>query len=112
MFWDVPSTVDLSMLALMVIRAFHGLSIAAFVVAYSALVHRHCSPAHRGELIGYMSLVNPVGLALGPALGGFLYEAHGFFTAFLVMGVLGVSGFGPDFTSGGTLPPDTAWGQW
>jgi hypothetical protein len=36
-FWDVRMTVDLSILALMVIRAFHGLSIAAFVVAYSAL---------------------------------------------------------------------------
>jgi MFS family permease len=85
-------TVDLSILALMVIRAFHGLSIAAFVVAYSALVIDIAPPAHRGELIGYMSLVNPVGMALGPALGGFLYEAHGFFTAFLVMGVLGVVG--------------------
>lgn len=85
-------TVDVSILAMMVIRAFHGLSIAAFVVAYSALVIDIAPPANRGELIGYMSLVNPVGMALGPALGGFLYEAHGFFTAFLVMGLLGVAG--------------------
>lgn len=87
-------TVDGSMLAMMVIRAFHGLSIAAFVVAYSALVIDLSPPANRGELIGYMSLVNPVGMALGPALGGFLYEASGFTTAFLVMGILGLVGIG------------------
>jgi MFS family permease len=85
-------TVDVSILSMMAIRAFHGLSIAAFVVAYSALVIDLAPPANRGELIGYMSLVNPVGMALGPALGGFLYEAHGFFTAFLVMGLLGLVG--------------------
>lgn len=87
-------TIDVSIVALMGIRAFHGLSIAAFVVAYSALIIDIAPPAKRGELIGYMSLVNPIGMALGPALGGFLYEAHGFFTAFLVMGLLGLIGLG------------------
>jgi MFS family permease len=82
-------TVDTAILAMIAIRAFHGLSIAAFVVAYSALVLDLAPPANRGELIGYMTLVNPIGLALGPALGGFLYEAAGFTTAFLVMGLLG-----------------------
>jgi MFS family permease len=85
-------TVDGSILALIAIRAFHGLSIAAFVVAYSALVVDLAPPANRGELIGYMTLVNPIGMALGPALGGFLYEATGFTTAFLVMGLLGIGG--------------------
>lgn len=85
-------TVDGSILALIAIRAFHGLSIAAFVVAYSALVVDLAPPANRGELIGYMTLVNPIGLALGPALGGFLYEASGFRVAFLVMGILGFLG--------------------
>lgn len=84
--------VDGSILALIAIRAFHGLSIAAFVVAYSALVVDLAPPAKRGELIGYMTLVNPIGLALGPALGGFLYEASGFRVAFLVMGILGFLG--------------------
>ncbi|TVP68082.1 MAG: MFS transporter [Leptolyngbya sp. LCM1.Bin17] len=85
-------TVDLSILSLMLIRAFHGLSIAAFVVAYSALVIDLAPVDRRGELIGYMTLVNPIGMALGPALGGFLYEASGFVTAFLVMGILGIVG--------------------
>ncbi len=85
-------TLDTSILAMVAIRAFHGLSIAAFVVAYSALVLDLAPPANRGELIGYMTLVNPIGLALGPALGGFLYEATGFTAAFLVMGLLGIVG--------------------
>ncbi|WP_017298391.1 MFS transporter [Nodosilinea nodulosa] len=89
-----PITLDTSILAMVAVRAFHGLSIAAFVVAYSALVLDLAPPAQRGELIGYMTLVNPIGLALGPALGGFLYEATGFTTAFLAMGLLGIVGLG------------------
>ncbi|PSN19901.1 MFS transporter [filamentous cyanobacterium CCP5] len=84
--------IDLSILAVMLVRVFHGLSIAAFVVAYSALVIDVSPAANRGELIGYMSLVNPVGMALGPALGGFLYEGMGFRVAFLSMGLLGLLG--------------------
>lgn len=88
----LPLNLDCSLLALVAIRAFHGLSIAAFVVAYSALVVDISPPANRGELIGYMTLVNPIGMALGPALGGFLYEAQGFWVAFVMMGILGAAG--------------------
>jgi MFS family permease len=59
---------------LIALRAFHGLSIAAFTTGYSALVTDLSPPKQRGELIGYMSLVNPIGMAIGPALGGFLQE--------------------------------------
>lgn len=77
---------------LMVFRAFHGISIAAFATAYVALVV-DCSPSqHRGELIGYMSLVNPVGLAIGPALGGFLQEWVGYLPMFLTSAGLGLLG--------------------
>lgn len=57
---------------LMVIRAFHGVSIAAFTTGYSALVVDLSPPKQKGELIGYMSLSVPIGMAIGPALGGFL----------------------------------------
>ena len=80
------------LILLMLFRAFHGLSIAAFVVAYSALIVDISPPANRGELIGYMSLVNPIGMALGPALGGFLLEWSSFSVAFIAMGVLGLLG--------------------
>lgn len=71
------------------IRAFHGLSIAAFALAYSALVVDFSPPQHRGELIGYMSLVNPIGMALGPALGGYLHSWVGYVPMFLTAAALG-----------------------
>lgn len=87
-FANIPS--------LMLFRALHGISIAAFATAYSALVvdvsPRHC----RGELIGYMSLVNPMGMAIGPAVGGFLQQSAGFSPAILLSAVLG--GIGLIFT--------------
>ena len=43
---------------LMALRAFHGISIAAFTTAYSALVTDIAPPDKRGEIIGNMSLVN------------------------------------------------------
>jgi MFS family permease len=63
---------------LFLIRAFHGISIAAFTTAYSALVTDLSPPGKRGELIGYMSLVSPIGLAFGPAIGGFVQAWVGY----------------------------------
>jgi MFS family permease len=81
-------TIDISILAMMVIRAFHGLSIAAFVVAYSALVIDIAPPANRGELIGYMSLVNPSWHGHRACLGGLPLRSHGF-----LHGISGDGGF-------------------
>ncbi|MEG4988950.1 MFS transporter [Microcoleus sp. BR0-C5] len=63
---------------LLLIRVFHGISIAAFTTAYSALVTDLSPPGKRGELIGNMSLVNPIGLAVGPAIGGFVQAWVGY----------------------------------
>jgi len=63
---------------LLLIRPFHGISIAAFTTAYSALVTDLSPPGKRGELIGYMSLVSPMGLAFGPAIGGFVQAWVGY----------------------------------
>ncbi|MGB5636691.1 MAG: MFS transporter [Waterburya sp.] len=54
------------------IRAFHGISIAAFTIGYSTLVLDLSPVQHRGTLIGYMNLAVPTGMSIGPALGGFL----------------------------------------
>ncbi len=77
---------------LMVFRAFHGISIAAFTTGYSTLVVDWSPPEKRGELIGYMSLVVPVGLALGPALGGYLQASLGYEILFAVSAASGYLG--------------------
>ncbi|KKD38313.2 MFS transporter [Limnoraphis robusta] len=61
-----------SISSMAVIRAFHGIAIAAFTIGYSALVADIAPIDRRGEVIGYMSLVTPVGMAIGPAFGGFV----------------------------------------
>lgn len=64
-----------SIFGLASIRAFHGISIAAFTIGYSALVVDLAPPQHRGTLIGYMNLVVPIGMSIGPAWGGFLQSS-------------------------------------
>jgi MFS family permease len=77
---------------LMVLRAFHGISVAAFTTGFSALVADLSPPNQRGELIGYMSLVNPLGVAIGPALGGFIQAGYGYSPLFITSFALGVVG--------------------
>lgn len=77
---------------LIVVRAFHGISIAAFTTGYSALVVDLAPEKNRGEVIGYMSLVNPIGMAVGPALGGFLESWVGYTPLFLLSAGLGFVG--------------------
>jgi MFS family permease len=77
---------------LLVLRAFHGISIAAFTTAYSALVTDLSPPQKRGELIGYMSLVSPIGLAFGPAIGGFVQAEIGYSQLFVMSAVFAVIG--------------------
>ncbi len=73
-----------SITVLMAIRAFHGISLAAFTTGYSALIVDLSPAKQRGELIGYMSLAVPIGMALGPALGGFLQAYAGYAPLFLL----------------------------
>ena len=77
---------------LMAFRAFHGISIAAFTTGYSTLVVDWSPPEKRGELIGYMSLVVPVGLGLGPALGGYLQVSAGYEVLFMTSATFGYLG--------------------
>lgn len=77
---------------LMFFRAVHGISIAAFASSYSALVSDLAPLEKRGEIIGYMSLVNPLGLAFGPALGGLMQEAWGYQLLFITASLLAFAG--------------------
>jgi MFS family permease len=78
---------------LLALRVFHGISIAAFTTSYSTLVADLSPPENRGELIGYMSLVNPIGMAIGPALGGYLEPVIGDQRFFLVCSAIGAVSF-------------------
>ncbi|WP_040654877.1 MFS transporter [Rubidibacter lacunae] len=82
-----------SVALLALFRAFHGISIAAFTTGYSTLVVDISPPEKKGELIGYMSLVVPIGMALGPAVGGLLQVQAGYTTLFLVSAAAGFWGF-------------------
>jgi len=73
---------------LLLIRAFHGISVAAFTSGYSALVTDLSPEGRKGELIGYMSLVNPIGFAIGPALGGYVQSWLGYNYLFFMSAIL------------------------
>ena len=83
------------------IRAFHGISIAAFTIGYSALVVDLAPVQYRGTLIGYMNLAVPIGMSIGPALGGFLQitgkqyvpEGTGYEALFAISTICGVLAF-------------------
>ena len=83
------------------IRAFHGISIAAFTIGYSALAVDLAPVQHRGTLIGYMNLAVPVGMSIGPALGGFLQvsgkqyipEGTGYEVLFTISAICGAIAF-------------------
>lgn len=82
-----------SMSMLMAVRIFHGISIAAFTTGYSALVADLAPVAIRGEIISYMSLTAPIGLAIGPILGGYLQAGAGYPALFLVASELAFISF-------------------
>ena len=90
-----------SVLQLGLTRAFHGISIAAFTIGYSALVVDLSPLQHRGTLIGYMNLAVPVGMSIGPALGGFLQisgkrfipEGTGYEVLFAISAICGAIAF-------------------
>jgi MFS family permease len=81
---------------MILLRIFHGISLAAFATGFNALVVDMAPPQQRGEVIGYMSLINPIGVAIGPALGGFLQAGAGYYVLFLIsaelafVGLLGI----------------------
>lgn len=78
---------------LMIVRAFHGISVAAFTTGYSTLIVDLSPPQQRGEVIGYMSLVAPLGMGMGPALGGYTAAVAGYWLLFLVSGGIGLVAF-------------------
>ncbi|MEM9273248.1 MAG: MFS transporter [Cyanobacteria bacterium P01_F01_bin.143] len=79
-----------TILGLAATRAFHGISIAAFTIGYSALVVDFAPRLQRATLIGYMNLVVPLGMGIGPALGSFLVESISYELLFTVSASCGL----------------------
>lgn len=77
---------------LMGLRAFHGISIAAFATGYVTLVVDLAPEERRGEMIGLMSLVNPIGAGAGLTLGGLLQDWFGYTVLFLTAASVGACG--------------------
>lgn len=75
--------------ALMVIRAFHGICLAAYTTGYNALIVDLSPPQQRGEIIGYMSLAVPIGMGFGPALGAYVSQEIGYEVLFIISSLLG-----------------------
>jgi len=89
--WGYPLATETHLL--MALRTFHGVSIAALTTGYSALVVDLSPAKRRGEVVGYMSLTIPVGMALGPALGGYVEASLGYLPLFIISGTLGILSF-------------------
>ncbi|AFY71588.1 major facilitator superfamily MFS_1 [Thalassoporum mexicanum PCC 7367] len=74
------------------LRAIHGVCIAAFTTGVSALISDLAPPQHRGEIIGYMTLVNPLGLSLGPLLSIWIGAEYGYRGIFIAAAILAATG--------------------
>jgi MFS family permease len=72
-----------------IVRAYHGIAVAAFTTGYSTLVVDISPPKQRGEIIGYMSLVAPIGMGIGPALGSFIEDSAGYQALFIASALSG-----------------------
>lgn len=75
------------------VRIFHGISIAGFATAFSALIADIAPPHHRGEVIGTMSLTNPIGMAIGPLIGDWMLRSHGYSDCFWLASTLAALSF-------------------
>jgi MFS family permease len=79
-----------SLPGLILTRAYHGISIAAFTTGYRSLTVDLSPAKNRGEIVGYMTLAMPIGMSIGPALGGFVQAEMGNTPLFLLATVTGV----------------------
>ncbi len=68
--------------ALLPVRVFHGLGLAAFGTASITLITDAAPPHDRVNVISYTGMVNTIAFAIGPTLGFFLLDKWGYNTLF------------------------------
>jgi MFS family permease len=69
---------------LLALRSLQGVGVAITVPASLALIAAATQKQTRGEAMGVYTMMRFVGFALGPVLGGYLYDQYGFNIAFAV----------------------------
>jgi len=69
---------------LLVMRVFQGFGVALAIPATLAILTNATEKSSRGGSMGVFSTSRVIGLAIGPLIGGFLYDRYGFNTAFYV----------------------------
>ncbi len=75
---------------LTIIRAVHGISIAAWDSSYMALAADLVSQEKRVEVFGYVSLIRPLGISIGPAIGSLLQLSFGYTVMSIVISGIGL----------------------
>jgi MFS family permease len=70
----------------MIVRLFHGVGIAAFTTAYTALVADLAPPSRRGEAVGLSGVTSLLGLLFAPALGLYVQATSGYAVHFVAAG--------------------------
>lgn len=65
-------------------RFTEGMLVSGLFPASTAMVGDTMPPERQGRWIGLLTTAQAAGIALGPALGGFLYQALGFSAPFLI----------------------------
>jgi len=62
----------------MAVRVLHGMGMAAFTTAYTALVADLVPAPRRGEAVGLAGITNNVGMLFAPALGSYIQARWGY----------------------------------
>lgn len=71
-------------LVFVLIRFLEGVLVSGLFPASSAMVGDTVPAERQGRWIGLLTTAQAAGIALGPAIGGFLYQAWGFSASFLI----------------------------
>ncbi len=83
-----------SVLAILIIRVFHGVGMGLFPTAATVVVAQVTPPARRGEARGWFGIANGLGFMLGPGLGSPLAAWLGFPALFTASGLAAAVGLG------------------
>lgn len=72
------------------IEAFKGVGITCYTTASSTAVADLAPPSRRGEAVGVYSVLTPVAMAFGPAIGALVLARRGFASLFFSSAILGL----------------------